>query len=307
MQFAKLLKDYASPLESHDDGSRDFVSYKRLKKLLKAAAELREQKVNVHIPQGTEIADTEEVEKKTAGNQGVLKHVNEKDGQIMCEFEQEFVIVLREDVERINTYFMEQEESSVIKLQDLVDRYEKLQPEKSNSNGSCSAGDVERLRSQFVDLHGELVLLLHWSIVNYAGVLKILKKHDKMLGGHAQKQLMNSVLHQPFTSTESINQLVNTAENYVRRLASDDSANSVDVNQILEDEGIECESLDPARSESEGRQQTIIKRTRAALGMLTQLQSTAHSPSTLIQVEKFPVTQQLTNDSVLGPKRPRVS
>ena len=177
----------------------------------------------------------------------------------MCEFEQEFVRVLREDVERINTYFMEQEENSVIKLQDLVDRYEKLQPEKSNSSGSCSAGDVERLRSQFVDLHGELVLLLHWSIVNYAGVLKILKKHDKMLGGHAQKQLMNSILHQPFTSTESINQLVNTAETYVRRLASDDSTNSVDVNQILEDEGVECESLDPARSESEGRQQTIIR------------------------------------------------
>jgi len=28
VQFAKLLKDYASPLENHDDGSKDFVSYK---------------------------------------------------------------------------------------------------------------------------------------------------------------------------------------------------------------------------------------------------------------------------------------
>jgi hypothetical protein len=281
-----------------------------LKKLLKAAAELRQQSGNVHISREKDSEDEgKKVEKKPQdqeSNDGVLKQVHEKDGQTMCEYEQEFVRVLREDVERINTYFMEQEEGNVIKLQDLIDRYEKLQPEKSNSSGSCSAGDVERLRSQFVDLHGELVLLLHWSIVNYAGVLKILKKHDKMLGGHAQKQLMSSILHQPFTSTESINQLVNTAENYVQRLASDDSANSVDVNQILEDDEMECESLDPIQDEAEGRQQTIIKRTRAALGMLTQLQSTAHSPSTLIQVEMLPAMQE-PNDSVLGPKRPRVS
>lgn len=288
MQFAKLLKDYATPLESHDDGSKDFVSYKvrsihktkldwsiefvtsvnlvdlqRLKKLLKAAAELRQQSGNVHISREKDSEDEEKkVEKKPQdqeSNDGLLKQVHEKDGQTMCEYEQEFVRVLREDVERINTYFMEQEEGNVIKLQDLIDRYEKLQPEKSNSSGSCSAGDVEKLRSQFVDLHGELVLLLHWSIVNYAGVLKILKKHDKMLGGHAQKQLMSSILHQPFTSTESINQLVNTAENYVQRLASDDSANSVDVNQILEDDEVECASLDPIQDEAEGRQQTIIK------------------------------------------------
>ena len=242
--------------------SVNLVDLQRLKKLLKAAAELRQQRENEHISKEKDSEDgkLEEKPQNQEESEGVLKQVNEKDGQTMCEYEQEFVRVLREDVERINTYFMEQEESNVIKLQDLIDRYEKLQPEKSNSSGSCSAGDVERLRSQFVDLHGELVLLLHWSIVNYAGVLKILKKHDKMLGGHAQKQLMSSILHQPFTSTESINQLVNTAENYVQRLASDDSANSVDVNQILEGEcEVECESLDPIQNEAEGRQQTIIK------------------------------------------------
>lgn len=38
------------------------------------------------------------------------------------------------------------------------------------------------LPKQMVDFHGELVLMLHWSLVNYAAVAKILKKHDKMTG-----------------------------------------------------------------------------------------------------------------------------
>lgn len=145
-----------------------------------------------------------------------------------CEYEKEFVRLLKEDVARINSYFMEQEEDCVIKLQDLQDRCESMQ-RTAESSGTRLGEDGEKLRSEFVDLHGELVLLLHWSIVNYAGILKILKKHDKLLGGDAQKSFMGSLLLQPFTSTESINRLVGTAEDFVRRRsAADYSSNSVD-------------------------------------------------------------------------------
>ena len=37
---------------------------------------------------------------------------------------------------------------------------------------------------------GEMVLLLHWSLINHAAVLKILKKHDKRTGG-----LLKTALH----------------------------------------------------------------------------------------------------------------
>ena len=47
-----------------------------------------------------------------------------------------------------------------------------------------------------VDFHGELVLLLHWSLVNYAAVAKILKKHDKMTGSRLRAPLLASLLHQ---------------------------------------------------------------------------------------------------------------
>lgn len=49
---------------------------------------------------------------------------------------------------------------------------------------------------QMVDFHGELVLLLHWSLVNYAAVAKILKKHDKLTGSRLRAPVLASVLHQ---------------------------------------------------------------------------------------------------------------
>lgn len=51
-------------------------------------------------------------------------------------------------------------------------------------------------RRQMVDFHGELVLLLHWSLVNYAAVAKILKKHDKLTGSRLRAPVLASVLHQ---------------------------------------------------------------------------------------------------------------
>lgn len=158
----------------------------------------------------------------------------------LCEYEEEFIRLLKADVERINSYFMEQEENCVIKLQTLQEHFDCIGknpvPDSRDKHGGVRGGEEEKLRLAFVDLHGELVLLLHWSIVNYAGILKILKKHDKLLGGHTQKKLLGSILQQPFTSTESINRLVNTAETCVKQLSTQAKSESVGVDQILEDE-----------------------------------------------------------------------
>ena len=129
----------------------------------------------------------------------------------MTPAEREFVRVLNQDLEKVNTYFMEAEEDAVMKLQALEERL----------TGALCADD-DTLRSAFVDLHGEMVLLLHWSLVNYAGVAKILKKHDKILGseGRPLHPYLAKVLRQPFTSTEGISRLVKAAEGHVQRLSS---------------------------------------------------------------------------------------
>ena len=171
MKFGKLLQDFSRADLEKDACSepggpsrkrqkledaeiradREFLKYKQMKKLLKKAAELKEEGDDV-------------------GMRGV---------------EKEFIRVLYDDVDRINSYFMEVEEDCVIKLQCLRDSYEEECPKKKKQGMSeeewLSSPEMRKIRSQFIDLHGELVLLLHWSIVNYAGILKILKKHDKLL------------------------------------------------------------------------------------------------------------------------------
>ena len=63
----------------------------------------------------------------------------------------------------------------------------------STSDVHCSSQDVivsassvpaarEKALRDLADLHGEMVLLIHWSMLNYAAVCKILKKHDKRTG-----------------------------------------------------------------------------------------------------------------------------
>lgn len=274
MKFGKLLQDFSradlekeacsrpgvpskkrQKVEEADvRPDREFLKYKQMKKLLKKAAELKEEGDDV-------------------GMRGV---------------EKEFINVLYSDVDRINSYFMEVEEDCVIKLQCLRDSYEEERGKKvkgMSEEAWLSSPDMRKIRSQFIDLHGELVLLLHWSIVNYAGILKILKKHDKLLGGHAQKDLVGSILRQPFVSTGGITKLAQSAEVYVKEVGAarteqevekaDDSMRRNDSISLLMDEA-------KAWAEETGGNAILIEKTRAALDMLKQLQSTAHSPSTFV-------------------------
>lgn len=300
MKFGKILKDFSEAravvVEKENDagtrgykrqrsddnegdmeqsGSRDFVRYKEMKKLLKRAAACKES-----------------------------------DKEAMRTHEKEFIRMLYDDVERINSYFIEEEENAVIKLQMVQEMYvgaAVIPDESATTHGDGTTNNtslmdeakcIQRyndamhvIRSRLIDLHGELVLLLHWSIVNYAGILKILKKHDKLLGGHAQKNLVGSILQQPFTSTESITNLVNTAERYVRMLAGHDKAQQESSNPPdTLGHGDSLSTLIKEANEyitDKSREGNIVmlERTAAALGMLQQLQSTAASPSTLVSVD----------------------
>ena len=55
---------------------------------------------------------------------------------------------------------------------------------------------------RFVDFHGELLLLLHWSLLAYTGLVKILKKHLKRTGRPVGAPQLDDLLSQPFCSVE---------------------------------------------------------------------------------------------------------
>lgn len=185
-----------------------------MKKSLKAAADAQKQATVAFAGDETNHAGTQQA------------HVIVQASIPISEEEKRFIQLLHQDLEKINAKFMEREEDAVIKLQHLVDK-------KSSINSNKEA---ESLRAAFVDFHGEMVLLLHWSLINYAGVIKILKKHDKLLGKHAQRAGLNNILRQPFTSTESISRLVREAEANVQSLTEDRVINFDEASELIQEE-----------------------------------------------------------------------
>lgn len=50
--------------------------------------------------------------------------------------------------------------------------------------------------SHGLQFHGSCIMLMHWSLLNYAAVAKILKKHDKRTGLLLRAPYLSNVLQQ---------------------------------------------------------------------------------------------------------------
>eukprot|EP00775_Hariotina_reticulata_P002343 gene2343-2650_t len=198
MKFGKLLQKTTEDMGTEMESL--FVRYKELKKHLKAMKQQpkpaqEDAEVPGAVPEPQQANDA-------SGNQGA-----QEEGQLSAE-ETAFVNTLNEDLLRFNQFFIDREEDSVIKLQALSDRI----------MGAQSAQELQALKAELVDFHGEMVLLLHWSLLNYAAVVKILKKHDKRSGLLLRAPYLANVLQQPFYSTSVMSRLVKNAEEHINTL-----------------------------------------------------------------------------------------
>lgn len=110
----------------------------------------------------------------------------------LTEEETEFVQALSDTLNQLNDIYIEKEETSVI-------RVERLESELSTAT---TAEQLNELHKQFVDFHGEVLLLVHWSILAYTATVKILKKHHKRTGLLVKAPQLGNLLSQPFCSTE---------------------------------------------------------------------------------------------------------
>ncbi|KAF0922477.1 hypothetical protein E2562_037261 [Oryza meyeriana var. granulata] len=114
--------------------------------------------------------------------------------------EDHFLALLHAEVDKFNAFFLEQEEDFVIRQRELQERIQ------------SAAAEIGRVRREVVDLHGEMVLLLNYSSINYTGLAKILKKYDKRTGGVLRLPVIAGVLQQPFYATELLSKLVRDCE-----------------------------------------------------------------------------------------------
>ncbi|KAE9620008.1 hypothetical protein Lal_00040294 [Lupinus albus] len=127
-----------------------------------------------------------------------------------------FLRILNQELEKFNDFYVDKEEDFVIRFQELKERIERLKEKRSH--GEMCTSDCEfseemmDIRKDLVTIHGEMVLLKNYSSLNFAGLIKILKKYDKRTGELLRLPFTQLVLRQPCFTTEPLTRLVHECE-----------------------------------------------------------------------------------------------
>ncbi|XP_058077446.1 SPX domain-containing protein 4 [Magnolia sinica] len=197
MKFGKEFKTHLE--ETLPDWRDKFLCYKPLKKLLKNISP-SDAPLFPPYPSSPSLAALRNIEIT----------------QPWIGLEEWFVRILNEELEKFNDFYIDKEEDFVIRLQELKERIERAK-EKSSKGGMFTSEsefseEMLDIRKDFVTIHGEMVLLKNYSSLNFAGLVKILKKYDKRTGGVLRLPFTQRALHQPFFTTEPLTRLVRECE-----------------------------------------------------------------------------------------------
>ncbi|KAL3813397.1 hypothetical protein ACJIZ3_014665 [Penstemon smallii] len=127
-----------------------------------------------------------------------------------------FVGILNEEVEKFNDFYVDKEEDFIIRFQALKEIIERVKERGSNERVFTSetefSEEIMEIRKDFVSIHGEMVLLKNYSSLNFAGLIKILKKYDKRTGELLTLPFTQLAFQQPFFTTEPLSRLVHECE-----------------------------------------------------------------------------------------------
>lgn len=201
----KFGKEFGIHLEQTLPEWKDkYLCYKPLKKLLK------------NLPPNPTVDDVDDHPQPSPNRNPTAV---DPDGNLpphLADIQHWFVRILNEELEKFNDFYVDKEEEFVIRFQELKQRIEQVK-EKSCKNGvftseSEFSDEMMEIRKDFVTIHGEMVLLKNYSSLNFAGIIKILKKYDKRTGGLLRVHFTQLALRQPFFTTEPLTQLVHECE-----------------------------------------------------------------------------------------------
>ncbi|EFJ05721.1 hypothetical protein SELMODRAFT_236690 [Selaginella moellendorffii] len=241
MKFGKALRRVID--QTFPAWQEFFIAYKDLKQQLNRIAAIRQQMPNpAEMPARSIIAPAETAE------------------------EMRFVTLLYREISKLNAFFSEEEEEFVIRFQDLRERA---------VENHASRGGLLRIWRDLVCLHGEMILLENYSSINCLGLVKIVKKHDKLSSSVALLRLpfVRRLLRQPFFQTEQLFVLIAECERILRALERSLRSVAADGH---DEEGFDGDDGD----DQSGR---IVRSTVAALGTIQHLRngSSTYGPSSL--------------------------
>ncbi|XVF34662.1 hypothetical protein REPUB_Repub18cG0078000 [Reevesia pubescens] len=179
MKFGKSLSNQIE--ETLPEWRDKFLSYKELKKKLKLIEPKSGERPNKRL----------RLDENSGDSDGFSRE------------ETDFIMLLEDELEKFNTFFVEKEEEYIIRLKELQDSMAKA---KDYTQGMI------KIWQEIVDFHGEMVLLENYSALNYTGLVKILKKYDKRTGALMRLPFIQRVLQQPFFTTDLLYKLVKECE-----------------------------------------------------------------------------------------------
>ncbi|XP_024024577.1 SPX domain-containing protein 1 [Morus notabilis] len=264
MKFSKILGNLLE--EIFPDWRDRFLSYKSLKKQLNliypkpgagAGAGDEPPAKRPRLSDDEATADTGDSSAATAA-----AAAESSDEAKASKAVDDFVSLLQDEIEKFNEFFVQKEEDIVIAWKELQDRIAKAKD---------SNEDLTEVGRNLVNFHGEMVLLEIYSILNYTGLVKITKKHDKRSGSVIQLSFIQSVVQEPFFSTEVLKELV------------EECARTLD-NMFSKEELAEIDHLES----------TYARLTQLALRVLEEIRSGSSTvgPHSLPPLETNPVVEQ---------------
>ncbi|XP_058785873.1 SPX domain-containing protein 1-like [Vicia villosa] len=188
-----------------------------------------------------------------------------------------FLCLLEVEIDKFNTFFVNKEEEYIIKWKLLQDRVDRAM--------DYSDAELMSLGREIVDFHGEMVLLENYSALNYTGLVKIIKKHDKRTGALLRLPFIQDVLNQPFFETDVLNSLVKECEVILNIFFANNDEPSCPCSptneeteedgcgsNVIEDENIEELMQAPTElAEIENMENEFIKLTLSALRTLEEI------------------------------------
>ncbi|XP_022033054.1 SPX domain-containing protein 2 [Helianthus annuus] len=142
--------------------------------------------------------------------------------------------------------------------------------------------ELMKVGRDLVDLHEEIVLLLNYSALNYTGLVKILKKHDKLSGklsgALVRLPFIQKVLNESFYKTDVLNNLVKKCETMLGQLFSmneQQSSSFESTRRIEDDEPKEKSFIEVPKEliDIKNMENTYMKLTLSALEILKEIRS----------------------------------
>ncbi|KAH7429489.1 hypothetical protein KP509_09G052100 [Ceratopteris richardii] len=220
MKFGKLIQALIE--DALPTWKDKYLAYKRLKKRLNAllaesvrAAE--ERHGSIYADEGADFYGSQRSlsGKRTRQMYGQDRRVKKRnlvnDEEFRRLLEEEFKRLLEVELEKMNDFVVEKEEEFVMRFQLFNEEIEKWK-EAIKANDWTQLNLIN-LQKDVVVFHGEMVLLKNYSSLNYRGLVKIVKKHDRLTGAWLQLSFMPIVRRQPFYSVEIVSRLVKECEN----------------------------------------------------------------------------------------------